>query len=312
MTPPMTDEQLQQAEELASIRGPHAGSGCCCNQCLQAAVLPVLRDEVLHLRSRLAAAERQPASHYQCCACGQRMKTWRDMEEFQHADCGGVVELRKVIETRAERDAARAKLEALAEQYTAQEQELRTAKAKLAAVNAGYGNVWFWQGDDQDNPLSLSCPVVMSADTLRAMTAKLASVEAERDALKRDGRALVKQFENISRALNDIGWPSQNAMATDRACDALRVLSGSVATLTAQRDQAVGERDAVQRDFDALVRMDKAGELLAAVQQDIRGQVERETVEAIAAWLDDEAACGSGYGKDFAADIRNGAYRKGP
>lgn len=33
--------------------------------------------------------------------------------------------------------------------------------------------VWFWQGDGEDYPESLSCPVVIKADDLRAILAKL-------------------------------------------------------------------------------------------------------------------------------------------
>lgn len=32
--------------------------------------------------------------------------------------------------------------------------------------------LWYWQGDDSDDPESLVCPVIMSAETLRGLLAK--------------------------------------------------------------------------------------------------------------------------------------------
>lgn len=61
------------------------------------------------------------------------------------------------------------KFEALARELEATQAELETAERKLAVVAAGPDVVWRWQGDGLDHPESLSCPVVMSAETLRAI-----------------------------------------------------------------------------------------------------------------------------------------------
>lgn len=68
--------------------------------------------------------------------------------------------------------------------------ELKTAleeaaelRSQLALVRTPKGGVWYWQGDG-DNPESLSCPVVMSAETLRGLLADAKSAErlrGERD-----------------------------------------------------------------------------------------------------------------------------------
>lgn len=50
----------------------------------------------------------------------------------------------------------------------AENESLRT---KLRVAQADREDVWFWQGQD-DEPSSLSCPVVMSAETLRALLAR--------------------------------------------------------------------------------------------------------------------------------------------
>ena len=49
--------------------------------------------------------------------------------------------------------------------------DLDAARAQLRIVQAGREDVWHWQGDGRDDPASLSCPVVMSAETLRGLLA---------------------------------------------------------------------------------------------------------------------------------------------
>lgn len=67
------------------------------------------------------------------------------------------------------------------------------ARAAVRLVNAGPGDVWYWQGDGADYPESLSCPVVMSAATLRGLC-------TDRDALRdvrREWEALSEQVRQI-------------------------------------------------------------------------------------------------------------------
>lgn len=68
--------------------------------------------------------------------------------------------------------------------------------------------------------------IVEARNVVLALIACVRAAEARADLLKRDGAALVRQFENVSHALNDIHWPSENKLATERACDALRSLAG--------------------------------------------------------------------------------------
>ncbi len=60
------------------------------------------------------------------------------------------------------------------------------ALAQLQLVRTAATDVWRWQGDGADAADSLSCPVVMSAATLRKMLAQIAN----RDALKACNDAL--------------------------------------------------------------------------------------------------------------------------
>lgn len=66
------------------------------------------------------------------------------------------------------------KVDQLATQVTELKEEGRQLKADLATVRTDYGGVWRWQGDGNDHPESLSCPVVMSAETLRGREEELA------------------------------------------------------------------------------------------------------------------------------------------
>jgi chromosome segregation ATPase len=68
--------------------------------------------------------------------------------------------------------------------------EVREQQRKLAMVATHIDNVWRWQGagvDEGNEPSTLSCPVVMSADTLRELTDKMElqqkQLEAAREAL---------------------------------------------------------------------------------------------------------------------------------
>lgn len=77
-----------------------------------------------------------------------------------------------VDELTAQRDAFGHKAHQLAGELRLEIQIRNDLRTKLAVVNTPYPNVWVWQGDGHDEIESLSCPVVMSADTLRALLTK--------------------------------------------------------------------------------------------------------------------------------------------
>lgn len=91
---------------------------------------------------------------------------WSNLHD--HRDC-----VRAAI-GRLEEKAARAFAEVKA--GFAREEDLRRS---LTTVKTDIGGVWFWQGDGYDHPESLSCPVVMSADTLRTLVDRPDDAEAE-------------------------------------------------------------------------------------------------------------------------------------
>lgn len=71
---------------------------------------------------------------------------------------------------------AERKLDMLATEYTAVQATTRRLRGDVAAVRAHRDDVWFWQGDGEDNTHSLVCPVVMRAETCRALDRELASM----------------------------------------------------------------------------------------------------------------------------------------
>jgi hypothetical protein len=62
-----------------------------------------------------------------------------------------------------------AKKDELGRELAAALERERLLRAGLAVVATDVDGVWRWQGDGYDHPESLSCPVVMSASTLRGL-----------------------------------------------------------------------------------------------------------------------------------------------
>ena len=75
----------------------------------------------------------------------------------------------EALESRVEE--AERKLDDVAALQRTTAADLDAARAQLRIVQAGREDVWHWQGDGRDDPASLSCPVVMSAETLRGLLA---------------------------------------------------------------------------------------------------------------------------------------------
>lgn len=168
-------------------------------------------------------------------------------------------------------------------------------------------------GDTSDNehdPCSCDDTCTEHIETIDSLRRRLKKVEAERDALRRDGRALVEQFENISHALNDIGWPSENKLGTERACDALRSLAIDRESLNQQLGALRQQLEAVTRERDEAVRAHEASiPFRDALTRD-------QTAEAIAAWLESlirktpNMYVGEFYtANEVAGQIRDGSWR---
>lgn len=78
--------------------------------------------------------------------------------------------------TKVELERLNLKLDNLAERFRTIEHERDELRQQLAAVKTDTDNVWKWQGDGGDHAESLSCPVVMTADTLRKILAEHAEI----------------------------------------------------------------------------------------------------------------------------------------
>jgi hypothetical protein len=98
----------------------------------------------------------------------------RDREQIAAADYRNDAEL--IVEARNALPALvsevlrlRWRLDTINEELRRAAQEAETAKSNVKTAHASRGDIWFWAGDGHDDPGTLSCPVVMSADTLRAI-----------------------------------------------------------------------------------------------------------------------------------------------
>lgn len=73
---------------------------------------------------------------------------------------------------KAEAEVARLTVE-IERRQKAYEQERATMRREIVTLQEGAaGNYWHWQGDGEDHLESLSCPVLISADQLRAVLAE--------------------------------------------------------------------------------------------------------------------------------------------
>ena len=133
--------------------------------------------EIDQLRARVA--ELEAAWH----GCAQRLAreteradaaerhVERAMKDGAAAVTGWTKTGKDLEAARARADEAERKLSAVADLQRSTAADLNTARAQLRMVSAGPADVWRWQGDGHDDPASLSCPVVMSAETLRELVA---------------------------------------------------------------------------------------------------------------------------------------------
>jgi hypothetical protein len=88
------------------------------------------------------------------------------------------------------------------------EQERRVrldAENALRLVRTDIENVWRWQGDGYDDPTTLSCPVIMSADTVRALVARAEKAEAELRDAREDLREITETATELQRVVDAYG-----------------------------------------------------------------------------------------------------------
>lgn len=83
-----------------------------------------------------------------------------------------------------ERDKALIALRNSNRSHAATLKECNAAKASVRAAFAGRDDVWFWEGSPKDDPDSLSCPVVLEADTLREILKQKSIAEKAAKALR--------------------------------------------------------------------------------------------------------------------------------
>lgn len=109
---------------------------------------------------------------------------------------------RKVLDQANELAELERKIGWLADDIRQKDAALTEANANLRMVEMEPGLAWRWQGDGHDDPASLSCPVIMTAETLRGFVADRARV-ADLEAQLADAPRRLLAFE--ADALIDAG-----------------------------------------------------------------------------------------------------------
>jgi len=94
------------------------------------------------------------------------------------------------------------------------------ARALVLLVNAGPGDVWYWQGDGADYPESLSCPVVMSAGTLRGLCASAEQVRQVRAVAFGDMTGVAAAWDSLREIRRILGHDGVEDPAVEPAPDA--------------------------------------------------------------------------------------------
>ena len=119
---------------------------------------------------------------------------------------------------RGARRKAEANAAALASELATAHTEAAGLRHQLAMVETSADRVWRWQGDGHDDPGTLVCPVVMSADRLRVfvaaerkatvLRAAVAAVVAEAERRRRDGSGLYIDWAHVEQLRNALGQPT--------------------------------------------------------------------------------------------------------
>lgn len=74
-----------------------------------------------------------------------------------------------------------------------------STRLKECKALEGQGEVWIWQGNEEDHPESLGCPVLMQPEDLRAI---LGAAERMRQACVAKAREMGDQYERVGRSLS--------------------------------------------------------------------------------------------------------------
>lgn len=175
---------------------------------------------------------------------------------------------------------------------------------QLGAVRAGVDNVWLWQGDRGDAPESLVCPVVMEAETLRAMLKLhaeaescvtsllgIAKAQSELMSLSWDDRPLPedKEIEAAFPTRSGNHEAYGEAMRLVGACRSKGRLVALVNWLLTRRDEATCGEYAAEEGFKivtqardaALAKLRAAEEVLRVLHETCAKRADEHTTLAV-------------------------------
>lgn len=140
--------------------------------------------------------------------------TRRLLDRLQRAQVGGCTCLTKTPELSYHKDTCHYRLfeEATAALF---KMEARAAEASRIRGRVLRAEVWFWQGDEYDNPDSLSCPVIMSADAVRELVG----------ARESEVHRLQLALGDAARAIPEVAGPVDHRIRTFRGEWSVRLLN---------------------------------------------------------------------------------------
>lgn len=266
-----------------------------------ARLLPGLPDAILSVQNEDDGGEGGDHVRNVARACelllAERERLTRDLahleaqrQESERQRIAGEMEATRLEQ---ERNAARAKvaeverkLGQVSEGWKQKDAALYEANARLRLVEVEPDLAWRWQGDGHDDPASLTCPVIMTADTLRGFVAdraRVAGLEAQLAAAPSGLRvaALLEALKDAADAEHRLGELYLSGDPIGDAHDAARDAYRESARLIRQH---LGDPTAEERAAAEVLAVDASEEDIDPEGDDYALRL----VQRINAWMDSD------------------------
>lgn len=200
---PVMPERKIHRERLEAIRDWHLPK--------YSTGVHVSRDETVQMASRVLAAEAIAAEQYH--AASQLAEAFVRLEAKVAEQATTIAGLEEIISCDTKIiDWSQPRIESLRLKVAEQAATIADQAKELKVLRrVPDGEVWYWQGDGEDFPESLTCPVIMSAATCRDMVRQAATVERLTELTKKAHKAL----KDLATEEIIFSWPSEYWTETD-------------------------------------------------------------------------------------------------